>query len=180
MSTAKINQVIALCLVMISTLGTTTALPEARSPHRLALRLLVPNPKSCLGSEDIAAEIALRNMSSEPIKVPMSGFGSGIHYRAFSTGDIHSPGLQTLDLMSDPWPTQPRPPKQVNLGPGESYWADGRLVLNHEFFSKPGIYAVSIDFTASKNDAAPHVFDGALESNWVYFEVEDCNSDKAR
>jgi hypothetical protein len=180
MSTRKIMQVLGLCLVIIAALGTTTALPEAQSPHKLALRLLVPNPKSCLGSEGIAAEIALRNTSNEPIKVLMSGFGSGIHYRAFSTGDIHSPGLQTLDLMSDPWPIQSRRPKQVNLGPGESYWADGRLVLNHEFFSKPGIYAASIDFTASNNNAAAHIFEGALESNWVYFEVEDFHSDRPK
>jgi len=180
MTTRKTTVFLGVWLVAISAFMTTTALPKAQSPPKLALRLLLPNPKSCVGSEDIPAEIALRNMSDKPIIVPLSGIGSGVHYSKFSTSDIHSPGLQTLDVMSDPWPIQSHPPKQVKLGPGESYWADGRLVLNHEFFSTPGIYAVSIDFTPSKNAAAENVFDGALESNWVYFEVEDCRPDKTK
>jgi hypothetical protein len=101
MSAPKITRLFGICGVMIVAFVTTT-LPQARLQHRLALRLLVPNPKSCLGSEDIFTEIAFRNISDESIKVSMSGFGSGIHYRAFSTGDAHSPGLQTLDLTSDP------------------------------------------------------------------------------
>jgi hypothetical protein len=95
MSAPKITRLFGICGVMIVAFVTTT-LPQAQLPHRLTLRLLVPSPKSCVGSEDIVAEIAFRNMSDESIKVSMSGLGSGIHYRAFSTGDVHSPGLQTL------------------------------------------------------------------------------------
>ena len=162
------------CLIVTSTFIAMTAAPEPQSPPKLALRLLLPIPKSCAGSESISAEIALRNISDKRMKVPLSGIGSGIHYRAFSTGDIHSPGLQTLDLTSDPWPIQSHSPEQVNLGPGESYWVDGRLVLNHDFFSASGIYAASIDFTPSKSAGTGNVFDGAMASNWVYFEIDDC------
>ncbi len=119
-------------------------------------------------------------MSDKPITVPLNGIGSGIHYRSFSAGDIHSPGLQTLDITSDPWPLRAHPSKQVNLGAGESYWTDGKIILKNEFFSTPGIYAVSIDFVPSKSDSAANVFDGALESNWVYFEIEDCHGTASR
>lgn len=180
MTTRKIRTMLAIWLVTISAFMATTAVPQPQSPPKLTLRLLLPTPKSCVGSDNIAAEIALRNMSDKQTMVPLSGISSGIHYRAFSTGDVHSPGLQTLDLMSDPWPIQSHPPKQVNLGPGESYWVDARLVLNHDFFSTPGIYAVSIDFTPSKNDGAGNVFEAALESNWVYFEIDDCGTQKTK
>jgi hypothetical protein len=180
MSTTKAARLVVTVSLMIFAFAPTTALPRTRSPFKLAVRLLLPNPRSCLGDKHIPAEIALRNMSDKLIIVPLSGIGSGIHYRAFSTGDVHSPGLQTLDLMSDPWPTQSQPSKQVNLSPGESYWVDGRLVLNHEFFSTPGVFAVSVDFTPSRQDAAQNVFQGALQSNWVYFEIEECHDPGSR
>jgi hypothetical protein len=166
-------------LVTISASMTATALSQANSQNDLVVRLLIPNPKSCIASDEIDTELVLRNTASTSVTVPLGAIGSGVHYSAYSPGDIHSPGLRTLDINSDPWPVlRSRPPKEVTLRPGESYWVTSRLVLDHDFFSKPGIYDVSIDLSAPQGGS--NTFVGPLESNRVYFELEDCGPHKTK
>src|SRR5260221_1022353 len=92
---------------------TATAEPQGKSESSLVLRLLIPKPQSCTSSEEIGAEVVLRNPTSASVTIPLGAIGSGIHYSAYSQGDIHSPGLATLNINSDPWPVQSRPPKEV-------------------------------------------------------------------
>ena len=172
----KIIVFLAFWLVTISASITTAGLSRAHPEDGLVLRLLIPNAKSCVASEEIGAEVVLRNTASTSVTVPLGAIGSGIHYSAYSPGDIHSPGLRTLDINSDPWPVRSRPPKEVTLRPGESYWVTSRLVLDHDFFSKPGIYDVSIELSAPQSGSNTLV--GPLESNRVYFELEDCRPNK--
>jgi hypothetical protein len=165
-------------LAGISVSMTTTALPQGRAESGLVVRLLIPKPKSCTSSEEITAEVVLRNPTSASVAIPLGAIGSGIHYSAYSQGDIHSPGLATLNINSDPWPGRSRPPKEVTLHPGESYWLTFKLALDRDFFSKPGIYDVSIDLSAPESGL--NTFVGPLESNKVYFELEDCGQVKSK
>jgi hypothetical protein len=146
-------------------LTTSTALRQRKPESGVVTRLLIPNPKSCISSEEIRAEIVLRNRTATTVIIPLSGIGSRIHYTSYSPGDIHSPGVATLSINADPWPARTRPPKKITLQSGESYWLDARLALDRDFFSKPGIYDVSIDIQES-------------ESNKVYFEIADCSPGK--
>jgi hypothetical protein len=152
----------------------------AESSRALELRLLVPNPKSCVGSESIIAEVALRNMGRETVSIPAGGIDSAVHYSAYAPGDFHSPGLRTFDITSDPWPDQLRKQKEVILRPGESYWITGKLILDRDFFSEAGMYDVSIDFSAPRSGASVRAFTGPLESNRVYFELEDCHAENSK
>jgi len=156
----------------------STAFPQRKPQRGLVLRLLIPNPKSCASSEDLIAEVVLRNPTSVTVTVPLSGIGSRIHYSYYSQGDIHSPGVATLNINADPWPARARPPKEITLRSGESYWLAAKLALDRDFFSKPGIYDVSIDLPASPG--RPNAFAGLSESNKVYFEIEDCSLGKAK
>jgi hypothetical protein len=178
MSKKQFITVLGFFFVGFLRLTTSTALPQGKPENGVVLRLLIPNPKSCAPSEEISAEVVLRNQTPATVTVPLSGIGSGIHYSSHSQGDIHSPGVATLNVNADPWPARARPPKEITLRSGESYWLTARLALDRDFFSKPGIYDVSIDPPASSRNS--HAFVGLSESNKVYFEVEDCNPGKTK
>jgi hypothetical protein len=175
----KATAFLAFWLLTISTFMANTGLSQASSENGLVLRLLIPNPKFCTSNDEIVSEVVLRNTSSSSVTVPLGALGSGIHYTAYSPGDIHSPGLRTLDINADPWPVpRSRPPKEVTLRPGESYWVASRLALDHDFFSQAGIYDVTIDLSAPRGGS--NTFVGPLESNRVYFELEDCVTHKSK
>src|SRR6266849_46997 len=99
MSKKKYIVFLGFLLAGISVSMTTTALPQGKSG--LVLRLLIPKPQSCASSEEISAEVGLRNPTSTSVTIPLGVIGSGIHYSAYSQGDIHSPGLATLNINSD-------------------------------------------------------------------------------
>lgn len=166
--------------ILFSAFLILVARPETQSAKWLTLRLLLPTPKSCVGAGHIDGEVAIRNTGAESIIVPLTGVGSSIQFSAYSAGDKLSPGFETLDIRADPWPTGSRPPKQIILRPGESYWVNVNFALEKDFFSKPGIYDVRIDLTAAESDTPKDAFSGSLESNWVYFELEDCSRHKTK
>jgi len=144
----------------------------------LLLRLLIPEPQSCVGTEGISGELILRNTGNRPMIISFAGLSSGVQFRSYSEGDEHSSGLKTLDIRKDPWNPRAASPKEITLSPDESRWINVNLTLERDFFSKPGLYAVSVDHIVQTNATGTTLSTESLNSNWVYFELEDCAGDK--
>jgi hypothetical protein len=146
------------------------------------MRLLLPESTVCMGTKAVHSEIELRNVGTRPIRLGMAGIGSGVHFQAYGGRGDPPQGtiFRSLDNTGDAWP-KAEMQKIVTLQGNESYRSGGEILLDAKFFDEPGIYKVSIDFSGrfklppdggSKTD----VFGGEITSNWVFFEVQDCDN----
>ena len=145
------------------------------------VRLLVPESTVCMGTKVVHAEIELRNVGNTPIRLGTVGIGSGVHFQAYGgSGDLRrGPVFRSLDSTGDAWP-KAEMQKIVTLQGGESYRSGGEILLDPKFFAEPGIYKVSIDFSGRfklpPESSERDIFEGVITSNWVYFEVQDCDN----
>jgi len=166
------------CMVVLIVI---TAKPVERDDNPVLLRLVMPEPTVCVGSKTIEAEVELRNVSGQPLGLTVAGIGYSVHFRAVeTTGESGGVCCRSSDSVGDPWPDT-SPGKLTILQPGQSYHTKRELGLDDKFFSWPGIYKVSIDYSGrfkppARDDSSIQVFDGFLESNWVLFELQACNS----
>ena len=150
----------------------------------IVLRLLLPESTVCLGSKTVDAEIELRNVSDHAVTLMPGGIGSGTQFQSYPRlDDPYNPNIRSLDIRGDPWP-RARARRVVTLSPGESFRTTGAITLDKNFFSEPGIYKVSVDFSGSftlpPRGEHRKLFEGYLTSNWVYFEVGDCGPSEVK
>jgi hypothetical protein len=168
---------IALCLNLIPIFA--MARQETQGADQVLLRLLLPDPSPCLGRNAIASEIELRNLANRTVGFEHGGIGSALHFQAFSPeGDRSTPGLRIRDTTNDP--SFKGSTAKISIQPGGSYRTEGSIDLNDDFFSLPGFYKVSMtyDFGERTDSKDRTSLTGAIDSNWVFFELRDCKSTK--
>lgn len=160
------NSIRYLCSVLLFFLA--AYLVGAASPQispRLSVRLLFPVPKACVGGDGIDAEVAVRNASTDRATLTLDMVGYSINYhKDLRIGNRRGEPISSASRLASP---------RVILGPGETHWISRRIPLDANFFSEAGIYDVSVDSWILEHGAS-NVRTEVIESNLVYFELEDC------
>lgn len=149
------------------------------SNAEVVLRLVALRSTVCSGSS-VDLEIELRNMSKRALSLLPDGIGS-IHFRTTRTAANQPfPEFAYSDTRFDPFPHE-KPSNVIALQPGESYRFVTSLPLKGEFFKSDGFYKVKIDYDGTLHQStaqsgAPAQFKGDVESNWLIFEIEECDT----
>jgi hypothetical protein len=177
-----VNQMAKVFLALLLSANVVSARfnKEERSAEPVLLRLLLPDAAVCVGAKAMPAEIELRNVSSRTVQLGVAGVGSGLHFQVYSgnADPRRGPIFRSLDNIGDAWP-KAKMQKIVTLPGGDSYRTNGEILLDPKFLAEPGIYKVSIDFSGHLKlppaGSEKNIFDGEITSNWVYFEVQDCD-----
>jgi len=127
-------------------------------------------------------EIDIRNLSQHPLLFWPEAI-KAIHFQAERPlPNQLLPEFDFLDEMGAPGsPGQAH--GLVTLQPGHSYRYS--IALKNDFFKNEGYYKVSLEYDGSSRiltkpeSGAPSLFDGHLESNWLIFQVEECEQPPA-
>ena len=172
---------------MLVMTGTTIfCVPNQRPKHSsheassdIVLRIIASRSTVCSGSS-VGLELELRNVSKQALSLLPDGIGS-IHFRTTRTAANQLfPEFAYLDTRFDPFPHE-KPSNLIALQPGESYRFVASLPLKDEFFKSDGFYKVKIDYDgtlhpSSAQNGTPPQFRRDIESNWLIFEIEDCDT----
>jgi hypothetical protein len=179
-----------LVVATLSLLATGPVSPQDNPSSGLRMRLLMPDPKVCIGAKKIDLEAAVKNTSSEPVSFSPSGMGSGLsfssHHVACQAGEhvIASVGAEHLSGSGIAIATGDMPwflgssssPRVITVRPGETYWFSSSIPWNFDGL-EPGIYDVSVGLGVAPikpNPSTPIL--GVLHSNDVYLELQDCGN----
>jgi len=131
----------------------------------LRYRLIVLKPTVCL-NEGIELELELENTATRNILIDPRAL---LH-----TVNISRDGGAIVPT-GDLWGKVPRD-QLVALKPGESYRKTIMYSLKNTFFSVTGIYTIRVSYGqfADLSHELPNLYKGAVDSNAVLFEINDC------
>ncbi len=173
--TASIRDCKMRCLVLISflliacmqapSLGQSAKTERAEEKAPLRYRLIVSKPTVC-AKESINLELELENISNHDVLVDPRAL---LH-----TIDISRKGgavVSTGDPMG-----QVTPDQFIPLAPGKSYRKNSSYPLQGRFFSAVGLYSIHLTYGqfADPSPKLPDLYIGAVDSNTVLFEINDC------
>lgn len=154
---------------------------EARE-QGVSFRIIAPESTVCSGSSSLKLEVELRNDSNHAVRLQPHGI-DGIHFRTSrppsegSFGNVYA----VLDKNLDPFPHE-NPTSAIVLQPGGSYTTSLNLSLADDFFSTEGFYKLSVHYdgvlhpTIDARGVEPELFRGQLNSNWLIFQIEKCET----
>jgi hypothetical protein len=149
----------------------------AEASQLLSFRIVAPLSTVCAGS-GITVEVSIRNISANPVSL-LPETVKAIHFEAERPiPNQLVPEYAFADEMAQPRLSS-ESQEPTTLQPGQSY--NYSILLKNDFFKTAGLYKVSLEYGggtyARKNRApeGPSLFDGRLESNWLIFEVEQCD-----
>lgn len=137
------------------------------------LRIFASKSTVCV-NQPLLLEVDLHNSSAHPVKIGNHGI-TGIHYQARrSTPNQLSPDFDSLDINPGA-AGEPVAPLILQPRVSQRYIVS----LNEKFFHREGFYKVKIDYQAqykmrSQGNRKNTLQNGNIESNWLIFEVEEC------
>lgn len=169
---------IAFLMALYPTLELANENAQIQPQKGLLFRLVIPEPRSCVGTASIAGELILRNLGSSSAAVSLKGLSASFQFYSYSETKEHFPIMKSLNVRMEPWPLGATSRREITIEPDESHWMSIDLPLNSDFFSKDGLYEVSFDHIARIEPAGATASLESLETNSVYFELEDCGSPK--
>jgi hypothetical protein len=145
---------------------------EERSQPPLILELRTSHPVQCVGSWlDLQAE--LKNVSDAPILVDPVGLWYRVSVTTFRSSDTGGGGASKT-FVGDHGPDGNA--KFIVLTPGEVYTASRRFSLKEGFFSKAGVYNLTVAYGQfQRSHEGAELFVGTIQSNEVEFQLVSCN-----
>jgi hypothetical protein len=172
MKPVSLNPYCALLLLLLYGVLVPKNLTAGSKPNKqadsLVFRIIPVNSSLPSGSKFISIEVELSNTSQKTVRITPVGIGTqvSIAYRGCSMDD----GFRDLSTNADPFPDF-RATKVISIPPGGTYRQIRKIELEPDFF-KPGMYRMSMYFSGSVG-GRKDVFTGDLESNEVFFEIDE-------
>lgn len=148
------------------------------SQGKVLFNLIIQKPVMCIHpGTDLALAIELRNDSNRTLSIEQRGTFYTTHFRQIRLSDEKDDIFEErmLDSVGDPMPGIGPDSQLVRLKPGESFRKEVNYPLSGDFFSRDGIYAMSLTYGAFADKPA-NLFKGALESNEVLFQLSVCEA----
>lgn len=168
-STKQLIRWLALVLLLLA-----QAAAGGPSKHHVQLRIIVSNPRLCVGAKEVPLEAVLANAGETAASV----YRSGIYEFTF-TKQVHVDATWKVDAYQSRKDISTGDPalheSPVSLPPNSSVIFPIKYNFSSNFFGEPGTYSVRVRYTKIPSDAtAKDAFLGGAESNEALFELNDC------